>query len=560
MTTTPYQLRPSRSATQELDERGVPLPKFQTIYANGAIRSETLVRQRPGPRRPTRWLWQGRIPRGQVTLIEGELGVGKSLVVNDLIARVTRALPWPLPLDQSANSTPAENETENPARERVAGRVLVVTRQDDAGTLDGQLADQGVDLDRVVRVDHARSVDEDAKLPADLRPLQLPFDIPMLRDELRVQPDIELIVIDPLSDFCETPKRVAQSLRQLNDLARQTGVAIVVTLPARSRFEAQGQLKLTSRYRTEEVRCVWCVAIDPADLERRLFLSTRMNACKAPQGLAFTVEAEQPVWHLQTGLSAIDPLARDSAIRSFLASYLTEAGEPVAKVYHLGAEMGFTPTQMRAVGKRLGVQIVKAPGFGKDGSWLWCLASALQERSQSDPREGLVEDASDIADRPDEIDDSERDLVAVDAVAGLAALEASADDTADGSPENFEISKSLENTAENCEFSPEMSDGGTSDDLAQTAFNRTDAAQWEERPAAEQPLGIGLPVASVERSIALSDPQVVAQALAYAQRFAQETPSAARPLNPKQARKQTRKLRKKERRRQELAADQGRNW
>jgi RecA/RadA recombinase len=37
----------------------------------------------------TDWLWANRIPRGRVTLIEGEAGAGKSFVALDLAARMT---------------------------------------------------------------------------------------------------------------------------------------------------------------------------------------------------------------------------------------------------------------------------------------------------------------------------------------------------------------------------------------------------------------------------------------------------------------------------------------
>ena len=41
------------------------------------------------------WLWPGRIPYGKVTLLDGDPGLGKSLLTLDLAARVStgRALP-----------------------------------------------------------------------------------------------------------------------------------------------------------------------------------------------------------------------------------------------------------------------------------------------------------------------------------------------------------------------------------------------------------------------------------------------------------------------------------
>src|SRR6266851_2971574 len=41
------------------------------------------------------WLWKDRIPLGKLTVIEGPPGVGKSMMVLDLVARLTRDAPWP---------------------------------------------------------------------------------------------------------------------------------------------------------------------------------------------------------------------------------------------------------------------------------------------------------------------------------------------------------------------------------------------------------------------------------------------------------------------------------
>src|SRR5262249_42750622 len=39
---------------------------------------------------PVRWLWPGRIPLGMVTVLDGDPGLGKSTMLLDLAARLTR--------------------------------------------------------------------------------------------------------------------------------------------------------------------------------------------------------------------------------------------------------------------------------------------------------------------------------------------------------------------------------------------------------------------------------------------------------------------------------------
>ncbi len=44
---------------------------------------------------PRHWLWPARIPLGKLTLLIGDPGVGKSLLLADLAARVSAPHPWP---------------------------------------------------------------------------------------------------------------------------------------------------------------------------------------------------------------------------------------------------------------------------------------------------------------------------------------------------------------------------------------------------------------------------------------------------------------------------------
>src|SRR5262245_8745796 len=56
------------------------------------LTSEPLSHIRP---ESVRWLWEPYLPRGRLTLFDGNPGVGKSLVTIDLAARLSRAFPLP---------------------------------------------------------------------------------------------------------------------------------------------------------------------------------------------------------------------------------------------------------------------------------------------------------------------------------------------------------------------------------------------------------------------------------------------------------------------------------
>jgi hypothetical protein len=358
----PYTLTCVADDNETLDRNGVPVGLFEARRADGSRWLEGAMRWKPEPATEIAWLWPGRIPRGQVTVIEGEPGAGKTFVALDFVARVSAGLSWPAVLPLGAAAPQAKS-----------AQVLLVSRSDDDPTVSRRLQALGVDPSRVARMGIVVSCRSDRET-GEHRPLELPFDLPMLRHELDVAPSISLVVIDPLSEFCETPKRFEKALRELNDLARERNVAIVVTAPARCRFDVQGTLRVTSRYRTETARCVWCVVADPDNPARRLFVARRTNSFVEPQGLPFHLLEGRVVWNPAVSIDPADPLGQEAAIRDCLMTLMEEGSRRASEIFRLGAQLGFTPNQMRTVAKHVGVVVTKAPGFGKEGCWLWTLA------------------------------------------------------------------------------------------------------------------------------------------------------------------------------------------
>ncbi len=141
------------------------------------------------PPEPVEWLWEGRIPRGKLTLLEGEPGVGKSSLTLELAARISRGSPMPL---VKAHSGPAN---------------VVIFSADDglADTVRPRLDAAGADLAHVFAVD---GLIDEAEL-ARLRPA--------------------LVIVDPLEGYIELSGELdpVDVLRKLGDLARSSGAAIL---------------------------------------------------------------------------------------------------------------------------------------------------------------------------------------------------------------------------------------------------------------------------------------------------------------------------------------------
>ena len=158
--------------------------------------------------RPVHWLWRHRIPLGTLTLIEGSPGVGKTSVVLDIIARITRGGSYP----DGAPCSRADVHIVGP--EDSASRVIR-PRLDAAGAdhRGWALVDPG----------------------PDAPPLQLPRDVPLLGDALALSRGAKsLLYIDALHDLLAGVKinddaEVRTALRPVVALAETYGVAVLAT-------------------------------------------------------------------------------------------------------------------------------------------------------------------------------------------------------------------------------------------------------------------------------------------------------------------------------------------
>lgn len=151
------------------------------------------------------WLWAGRIPSNEVTIIAGDGGIGKGFLLADLASRVTRGAVMP---DGSA------------AWYDGPGSVLLVTSEDDPNmAMSYRLRAAGADLERVY------DMTEDFTVPES---------IPALRDAVEGIGDVRLVTIDPLSavsSIALTSSNVRvrrQIMNPLERFAKDSGVAVCV--------------------------------------------------------------------------------------------------------------------------------------------------------------------------------------------------------------------------------------------------------------------------------------------------------------------------------------------
>jgi hypothetical protein len=329
------------------------------------------------------WLWPGRIPKGKLTICEGDPGEGKSAMTTDFAARVSVGSAWP-------DGTECE-----------AGGVVLCSAEDgEADTIRPRLDAAGGDASKVLTL---------ATIPdgASERLLSIPEDLGIIRRGIdRVQ--AALVVIDPLSAFLSgnvnshRDQDVRRALAPLAKLAEETGAAVIVVRHLNQSkggnplYRGQGSIGIVGA-----ARSALLVAKHPEDEQRRVLASLKSNLAKPAPSLTFALlesdnGAVRVEWKGETPHTAAALLAAptDPEERSALdeaAEFLRDTlrGGPVwsMQVKNEAREADISEITLKRAKDALGVRSQKEG----DGSWSWTLPekSRVSQSSQDDPLDTL---------------------------------------------------------------------------------------------------------------------------------------------------------------------------
>src|SRR5215207_5203867 len=212
------------------------------------------------------WLWPGRIPKGKLTVLDGDPGLGKSAATLDLAARVSAGLNLP-------DDTPCE----------AAGAVICSAEDGLADTIRPRLDAAGGDPSRVLSL--ATVTDEEGLE----RPISIPEDIPIIENAIgRV--GAVLVIIDPLMAFFGADidsykdQNVRRALAALASLGERTGAAIVIVRHLNKSggktpiYRGGGSIGIIGAARSGMM-----VGEDPDDENRRVLAPAKSNlAAPAP--------------------------------------------------------------------------------------------------------------------------------------------------------------------------------------------------------------------------------------------------------------------------------------
>lgn len=332
-------------------------------------------------------LWENRIPLGEISIISGLGGLGKSTVAIDLAAAITQGkLPGHL------HGTPRN--------------VLIVATEDDLeGTLAPRAIACGADMERVhfLQMEDADGKADQMKLTVD-------------RDELErvvVEQDIALVVLDPITALMSGLKindegDVRSVMTPLAELAHRTDCSFILIMHFNKSKGASADLRtIGSVAFNNAARANLSVARLPEAQDGGydcMIAVVKTNVGELGQALSFAIEVRQvgdceegPIkgtkvrWGTASEMKIEDimALAEENAINrdvatdcaDWLKHFLTDRGghAEYAEIKKAGMTAGgFTDYALRSAKKKLGLQ---ARQFGMPKKSLWGFPDGLDRKS-----------------------------------------------------------------------------------------------------------------------------------------------------------------------------------
>ena len=246
------------------------------------------------------WLWQGWLALGKLAILEGDPGLGKSLVTLDLCARLTTGRTWPDAAAESPKNDPKTGTTPNMGTDPLASKslspcsgtpcnVVILNAEDNMqDTVRPRLQALGGDSERVFHLAGVvdRKGEESIRFPAHALALR----------DLVQQTQAKLVVIDPFVSFLDRSvyAYLEQSVRGvlglLKELAEEQQCAILLVrhLNKSDRQHALYRGGASIGF-LAAVRCVWLVAADPQQPGRRVLAQLKNNLGALAPSLSFEI-------------------------------------------------------------------------------------------------------------------------------------------------------------------------------------------------------------------------------------------------------------------------------
>jgi len=351
------------------------VPKMTINEIAGAMPTVRLIRGDQIKLAPRRWLWEGFLPAGLMTILGGAPGCGKTTISLSLAATVTRGGLWP-----------------DGTRYGERGDVLVFSAEDDHQEIASRLRAAGADMTRVhIIAGVATQNGEDAFDPAR--------DMGLLEAAVARLAAPRLLIIDPIvqavSGDGHKSNDVRRGLQPLVDLAQRVQCAVIgITHFSKGTSGREPVERITGSLAYGALARLVMVAaenkVDSSDGAGASHVLVRAKSNIGPSDGGFSYELEQI--EIEPGITgqrvrwreALQGSARDvladaegegdedgdtrSDIEAFIHSMLDDGPVPARRFQSDSEGAGYRWRTVQRHAKRIGAGTQK---LGMQAGWQW---------------------------------------------------------------------------------------------------------------------------------------------------------------------------------------------
>ncbi len=320
------------------------------------------------------WLLYPFIPFGKVTIIQGDPGEGKTTMVLQIIAKLTRGEP--ILLKQQSQKEAQKDSKEN-LKQKVLSQdnpiqpvnVIYQTAEDGLGdTIKPRLLAAGADCSRVQVID-------DREQPLTMLDVRL--------EEAIMQTKARMVVLDPIQGFLGTDvdmhraNEIRPLMKRVAVLAEKYHCAIILighmnkNSNGKSSYRGLGSIDFQAAARS--VLIVGRLKDEP---ETRVMCHVKSSLAPEGKSVAFRLDKETGFqWIGEYDISADDLLSGDARgqksriAKEFLLDILADGGMAQKKIEEEASKQGIKKKTLRNAKQELEIDSVK-----RGNQWFWILS------------------------------------------------------------------------------------------------------------------------------------------------------------------------------------------
>ena len=320
------------------------------------------------------WLLYPFIPFGKVTIIQGDPGEGKTTMVLQIIAKLTRGEP--ILLNKKSQKEAQQDSEENLKQEVLSQdkpiqpvNVIYHTAEDGLGdTIKPRLLAAGADCSRVLVID-------DREQPLTMLDVRL--------EEAIMQTKARMVVLDPIQGFLGTDvdmhraNEIRPLMKRMAVLAEKYHCAIILighmnkNSNGKSSYRGLGSIDFQAAARS--VLIVGRLKDEP---ETRVMCHVKSSLAPEGKSVAFRLDKETGFqWIGEYDISADDLLSGDARgqksriAKEFLLDILADGGMAQKKIEEEASKQGIKKKTLRNAKQELEIDSVK-----RGNQWFWILS------------------------------------------------------------------------------------------------------------------------------------------------------------------------------------------